>query len=176
MNHPEIKTPLTVDATRQFVNTYPSGRKRRKRSQTQTLFTATKDQLTCPYCYNHLWSMAVSLTHLSSAGWIDAIEEFFRDLDVFGIEIRYPSGEEWPIPYIFGIFPDENEEGDETEAGRRWVSNFKKADQSGNCFASMSPLLHRVRCVELYCHATIAAYSRGPETPRCSMTHFPLGW
>ena len=138
--------------------------------QKHIIFTATKEQLTCPHCYHHLWSMAVSLTHLTSGGWITAIEEFFRDTDILGIDIRHPNGELFEIPQIYDVFPDEN------EAGRRWVTNFKKADENGSRPRFMCRCLPKLQCFELYVHATVAAYTRGPETSRCSLTHWPLGW
>ncbi|MCA9466310.1 MAG: hypothetical protein KC643_12830 [Nitrospira sp.] len=141
-----------------------------KRTENQIIFTATKEQLTCSSCYDHLWSMAVSLAHLSSAGWITAIEEFFRDTDILGIEIRQPNGELFKIPYIFDVFPDEN------EAGRRWVTNFRQADETGMRPRSMCRCLLKLQFIELYVHATVAKYTRGPDTPRCSLTHFPLGF
>jgi len=172
MNHPEIKTPVTVDATRQFVNAYFSERKRRKRLQTQILFTATKEQLSCPECYLHLWRTIRSLTHLSAAKLIDAMEAFFRDLDMHGIEVRYPdTGEFFVIPYIDDIFPCV-----ESEAGRRWINDYKRPFQGGVRHDVKPEILNRLICMELIVHATVAKYTRGSDTPRCSMTHFPLGW
>lgn len=138
--------------------------------KTQIIFTATKEQLTCPTCYLHLWSTAASLTHLSSGGWITAIEEFFRDTDILGIEIRHSNGELFKIPFIFDVFCDEN------EAGRRWVTNFRKADETGMRPRYMCRCIEKLQCIELYVHATVSAYSRGPNIPRCSLTHWPLGW
>src|SRR5688500_17740287 len=97
----------------------------RYQRQNKIIFLATPEQLACAQCYAHLWSTAVSLTHLSSGGWIKAIEELFRDLDILGIEIRCLCGQLWKIPFMFDVFPDEN------EAGRRWVSNFLRADATG---------------------------------------------
>lgn len=141
-----------------------------KQSKKQIIYTATSEQLTCPHCYLHLWSTATSLTHLSSGGWITAIEEFFRDTDILGIEIRHSNGELFKIPYIFDVFPDGN------ESGRRWMSNFRKFDANGVRPRYISRCLIKLQCVELYVHATVAKYTRGPETPRCSLTHFPLWW
>ena len=141
-----------------------------KQLSPQIIFTATKEQLTCPHCYQHMWLTAVSLTHLSSGDWIRAIEEFFRDTDILGIELHHPDGELFKIPYIFDVFPDEN------EAGRRWVTNFRKADETGMRPRTMCRSIEKLQCIELYAHSTIAQFMRGPETPRCSLTHFPLGW
>jgi hypothetical protein len=136
----------------------------------QIIFTATKEQLTCPHCYLHLWSMAASLTHLSSGGWITAIEEFFRDTDIFGIEIRHSNGELFKIPFIFEVFPDDN------EAGRRWITNFRKADATGRQPHYMCRCLPKLQCIAMLLSATVAQFSRGSNTPLCSMRHWPLGW
>lgn len=138
----------------------------------QIIFTATKERLTCSSCYQHLWSTAVSLTHLSSGGWITSIEEFFRDTDILGIEIRRPSGEIFVPPYIFETFPCD----DDNESGRRWITNFKKVDVTGAGPRYMCRCLEKLQCVELFVQATVAKYSRGPDSRRCSLTHFPLGW
>ncbi|MEX5219707.1 MAG: hypothetical protein NW701_17895 [Nitrospira sp.] len=136
----------------------------------RVIFTATPDQLSCRRCYIHLWSTAVSLSHLSSAGWITAIEELFRDLDVLHIQIRRPNGELFQVPYIFEIFPDDN------EAGRRWVSNFRKVDVKGKKPRYHCRCILKLTCIELLLQATVAKYIRHSDTPRCSSTHMPLGW
>ena len=155
------------------------------RRDKKTLFIALPENFQCDQCSLWLWSHVISLTHLSSAGLIIAIEEFFRDLDILGIEIRYPNGKFWPVPYIFEIFGSEDEDADddgkkgETEPGRRWLTNYKQPDETGTKYKRMccrENVLPRLQCIELYIHATVAQYARGPETPRCSLTHFPLGW
>jgi hypothetical protein len=47
----------------------------------KTIFLAKPEQLTCPHCYLHLFLTVKSLTHLSSAGIITAIEVLFRDAE-----------------------------------------------------------------------------------------------
>jgi len=117
-----------------------------------------------------LWKAAGSLTHLSSAGLITAIEELYRDAEYLGIDFRYLSGEIYQIPFIFEIFPDEN------ESGRRWVSNFRKADSTGTRPRYMCRCLPKLQAVELLVQCSVAKYWRGTETPRCSYLHTPLGW
>lgn len=140
------------------------------RHRNKTIFLATPDQLACRHCYLHLFLTAKSLTHLSSAGLITAIEELFRDAEYLGIHFRYPSGKIFEIPFIFDVFPDEQ------ESGRRWVSNFRKADATGLRPRYMCRCLLKLQCIELLLQCTVAKYARGPETPRCSFTHMPLGW
>ena len=144
----------------------------------QIIFTATKEQLTCRSCYEHLWRTIVSLTHLSSAGLIMAIEEFLRDLDILGIEIRRPNGVLFPIPFSFDVFQIHDED-EEKNPGKRWVSNFKRSNDAGTgprMYCTKPAGLPRLEILEVFAHATVAAYTRGPETKRCSLTHFPLGW
>ena len=134
------------------------------------IFVATPEQLSCKKCYLHLWSIAVSLTHLSSGGWINAIEELFRDLDVLGIELRHLNGKLFEVPYIFEVFPDEN------ETGRRWVTNFRKVNKTGTGPYYFCRCFPKLQCVELLLQATVSKYHRGPDTPRCGFNHMPLGW
>ncbi|MCS6328434.1 MAG: hypothetical protein H8K06_15295 [Nitrospira sp.] len=140
------------------------------RSRNETIFLATPAQLVCPECYLWLWTTVLSLTHLSSAGLITAIEELYRDAEYLGIHFRYPSGQIYDIPFIFEIFPDEN------ESGRRWVSNFRKADATGARPRYMCRCLPKLQAVELLVQCTVAKYSRGTKTQRCSYLHTPLGW
>lgn len=138
--------------------------------QNKTIFLATSEQLTCPQCYLHLFLTVQSLTHLSSAGIITAIEVLFRDGESEGLNFRYPNGAAYEIPFIFDVFPDEQ------ESGRRWVSNFRKAKASGVGPSYMCRCLAKLQCVELLVQCTVAKYRRGTETPRCSPFHYPLGW
>lgn len=140
------------------------------RPQNKVVFVATPDQLSCLHCYRHLWSIAVSLTHLSSGGWINAIDSLFRDLDVLGIELRYPNGKLFEIPCIWEVFPEEN------EAGRRWVTNFRKANKEGTGPKYLCRCMSKLGCVELLLQCTVARYLRGSDTPRCSFGHTPLGY
>lgn len=140
------------------------------RPQNKVVFVATPDQLSCLHCYRHLWSIAVSLTHLSSGGWINAIEELFRDLDVLGIELRHPCGKLFEIPFIFEIF------GDDLEAGRRWMTNFRKANREGTGPKYFCRCMPKLACVEILLQTTVSKYQRGPDTPRCGFNHLPLGW
>jgi hypothetical protein len=133
------------------------------------IFIATPEQLSCRLCYSHLWITAASL-NLSSGGWITAIDALFRDAEHLGIEIRHLNGTPFLIPDTCEIYPEEN------EAGRRWMTNFKKADSTG-----IGPRYHcrcfpKLICIELVLQGTVSKYRRGPETPRCSFTHVPLGW
>lgn len=145
----------------------------------QILYVASKGQLLhCKDCYLHLWITIVSLTHLSSARLIEAIEEFLRDLDDLKIEIRYLNGDLYPIPYMFDVFPIDDDDK-ENDPGTRWVSNFKRANKQGTgprMFCTKPASLPRLELLELFAHATVAKYTRGPDTPRCSLTHLPLGW
>ncbi len=141
-------------------------------SKTQIIFTATKTQLSCRPCYQHLWRSTVSLTHLSSGGLIVAIEEFFRDTDILGIVIRNPNGTLWPIPKVWEIFPCD----DDNESGRRWISNLKRPDETGNRPKAMCRCFVKLQCIELLIHAKTASYARGLDAKRCSLAHFPLGW
>jgi hypothetical protein len=134
------------------------------------IFTATVEQLSCEHCRQHLWSTAVSLTHLSSAGVIAAIDCLYRDAEYLGIEFRNPDGALYIIPETWELFPEEN------EAGRRWMSNFRKADKTGMRPRYFCRCIQKLRCIELLVQCTVARYRRGPETPRCSYTHYPLGW
>ncbi len=136
----------------------------------KTIFLATREQLTCPHCYLHLFLTIQSLTHLSSAGIITEIEVLFRDAEYEGLNFRYPNGAAYEIPFIFDVFPDKK------ESGRRWVSNFRRANASGARPRSMCRCLARLQCVELLVQCTVAKYRRGTDTPRCSSTHVPLGW
>ena len=138
-------------------------------SKKPIIFTATKEQLTCKQCYLRLWLIAVSLTHLTSGKWIIAIEEFFRDLDVLGIEIRHPNGQLYHVPYIFELFPDEN------EAGRRWMSLFLQADNSGMRPRRMCRDLRRLEAIAFYLEASVSSFSQVDGTDLCSLTHRPLG-
>lgn len=134
----------------------------------ETIFLATPAQLTCPECYLWLWLAARSLAHLSAAELIARIEELFRDAEYLGIHLRYSSGEIFEIPFIFQLFPD--------GCGRRWVSNFRRADARGTRHRSMTPCIPRLQAVELLVQISVGAYWRGTETPRCSYLHVPLGW
>lgn len=136
----------------------------------QVIFLAKQDQLSCTECYQFLWSTVVSLTHLSSAGLITAIEELFRDAESLGIDFRHPNGKSFEIPFIFDVFPDQN------EAGRRWVSNFRRADLSRTRPRYFCRCIPKLQCIDLLLQCTVSRYHRGANTPRCSFTHVPLGW
>lgn len=138
--------------------------------ENKIIFVAKPEQLLCRWCFLHLWTIAVTLTHLSSGKWITAIEELFRDASAMGIEFRYPDGRLWEIPFIWEIFPDEG------ESGRRWFSNFRRCNKSGTKPRYRSRSILRLQCVELFLQANVAKYRRGTETPRCACTHVPLGW
>ena len=143
----------------------------------QIIYTASKEQLFCPHCYLHLWTIIVSLTHLSAPKLIEAVEAFLRDLDVLGIELRRPNGELFPVPYSFDVFPIDDED-EEKNPGKRWVSNFKRTNAAGTgpmMYCTKPVSLPRLEILEVFAHATVAAYTRGPNTPRCSLTHWPLG-
>lgn len=99
-----------------------------------------------------------------------AIEELFRDAEYLGIEFRYPNGQPFEIPYIFDVF------GDSLDSARRGMNNFLKADATGTKPDSYCRCLLKLRCIELLVQCTVSAYRRGPDTPRCSYTHYPLGW
>lgn len=133
------------------------------------IFVATPEQLSCRLCYSHLWITAVSL-HLSSGGWITAIDALFRDAEHLGIEFRHPNGTPFVILDTCETFPEEN------EAGRRWVTNFKKADSTRICPRYHCRCFQKLLCIELVLQCTVSMYQRGPDTPRCSFTHMPLGW
>lgn len=138
----------------------------------QIIYAASHEQLTCVTCYRHLWSTIVSLSHLSSRGLIEAIEGFHRDIYALGYDVRHANGDEFVIPQIYEIFPCD----DEHEAGRRWINNFKLADETGMRPQAMRRGLLKLQCLTLFMHANVAAFTRAPETPRCSVTHVPLGW
>lgn len=143
------------------------------RPQGKVIFVATIEQLTCKKCYFHLWSIAVSLTHLSGGGWVIAIEELFRDAEYLGIEFRYPkTGQPFPVPYIFDVF------GDDPDSSRRGMNNFLKADSTGTKPHSYCRCLLKLQCIELLVQTTVSRYQRGPDTPLCSFGpwHYPLGW
>ncbi|MCA9468482.1 MAG: hypothetical protein KC643_23995 [Nitrospira sp.] len=158
----------------------------------QIIHVASKEQLLfCRSCYLHLWHILGSLTHLTNEQLIEEIEAFLRDLDILGLDIRYSDGRPWPIPYIFNVFPchdevDEDLERErhrvpprEKDGGRRWISNFRMANAEGTeplMYCTKPASLPRLELLELYAHATVAKYTRGPDTPRCSLTHLPLGW
>lgn len=100
-----------------------------------------------------------------------AIEELFRDAEYLGIEFRYPTtGVPFPVPFIFDVF------GDDLDSARRGMNNFLKADATGTRPDSYCRCLLKLQCIELLLQSTVAKYRRGPETPRCSFTHVPLGW
>lgn len=139
-------------------------------SRNQVIFLATPEQLACKQCYLHLWSIAVSLTHLSGSRWVIAIEELFRDAEYFGIEFRYPNGQPFEIPYIFDVF------GDDPDSSRRGMNNFLKADATGTKPDSYCRCLVKLQCIELLLQCTVSRYQRGPDTPRCGFDHLPLGW
>lgn len=139
-------------------------------SKNNIVFVATPEQLLCKQCYRFMWSIAAPLTDLRGCRGIISIEEMFRDLDILGIEIRHPNGDLFEIPYIFEVF------GDDLESGRRWMTNFRKAAPNGIEPASYCDCIPKLLCIELWLQCTVSAYSRGPETPRCSFTHVPLGW
>ncbi len=134
------------------------------------IFTATPEQLLCKSCYRHLWSTAAPLIDLRGCRGIIRIEEVFRDLNILGIEIHHPDGTLFEIPYIFAVF------GENLESGRRWMTNFRKAAPNGIEPDSYCDCIPKLQCLDLLLQCTVAAYSRGSETPRCSATHLPLGW
>ncbi len=138
--------------------------------QDKVIFVATPEQLLCKSCYRHLWSTAAPLTALRGCRGIISIEELFRDLDILGIEIRNPNGTLYEIPFIFDVF------GEDLESGRRWMTNFRKAAPNGIEPDSHCDCIPKLQCIDLLLQCTVAKYRRGPETPRCSFTHVPLGW
>ncbi len=119
----------------------------------QSVLVATGEQLREPYYYRRLWKTAKSLAHLSSRDWLREIEYLFRDTDIFKIELRYPGGELYPIPYMFDLF------GEDDEDARRWISLFLKADESGENPKHISIKLERLRAIDLFLRATVARYS-----------------
>ena len=133
------------------------------------IFVAMPQQLSCKACYQHLWRTAVLLP-LSGGRWVIAIEELFRDAEHLGIEFRYPNGQPFEIPYIFDVF------GDDLDSARRGMNNFLKADSTGTKPDSHCRCLLKLQCIELLLQCTVAKYRRGPETPLCSFSHYPLGW
>lgn len=140
-------------------------------SKQVVIHTALREQTSCDDCAFYLWQHVNALTHLSAQGLIDAIESFFRDLDIVGLQVRYPTGESWPIPCIDDVFPCV-----ESEAGRRWINWYRKEFRGGVHPHAKQVIWDRMVCIELMVHGTVAKYTCGPNTPRCSMTHFPLGW
>jgi len=150
--------------------------RRLDRSKPQVIHIATKEQLSCEKCAFHLWQIIRSLTHLSAADLIAEMECLLRDLDELGLTICFPGGKEWPIPFICEIYPEVNEKGQKTEGGRRWINWYRKKFRGGVQPHAKPEIWVRMICLELLMQATVAKYTRGSETPRCSMTHVPLGW
>ncbi len=136
----------------------------------KTIYLAKPEQLNCSHCYLHLFLTVRSLTHLSSAGIITEIEVLFRDAEYQGLTFRRPNGTLFEIPFIFDVFPDEH------ESGRRWVSNFRRSAATGMRPRYMCRCIPKLECIELLVQCTVAKYHRGTDTPRCSMSHVPLGW
>lgn len=145
-------------------------------SKPHVIHIALREQLSCRECAFHLWKHVNALTHLSGQGIIDAMERFFFDLDKLGLKICFPSGNEWPIPFIYEIFPEYNEKDQRTEAGRRWINWYRKKFRGGVNPNAKDEIWVRMICLELFVHATVAKYTRGADTSRCSMSHMPLGW
>lgn len=72
----------------------------------------------------------------SYAGWIkvyEVIDE--RDGDFF-----FADGRAWKPAFMSEVFPD---------VANKWMANFLAADTSGTAPRAYSPMLERVRCVEV---------------------------
>ncbi len=125
----------------------------------QTVLVATDEQLKNTHYYRRLWETAKSLTHISSLDWLKEIEFLYRDTDILRIELRYPGGQLYPIPYMFDLF------GEDDEDSRRWISLFLKADESGENPKHISIKLERLRAIDLYLRASVARYSDATWEP-----------
>ena len=125
----------------------------------QTVLVSTNEQLKDKHYYRRMWKTAKSLTHISSRDWIKEIEFLYRDTDILRIELRFPGGQLYEIPYIFDLF------GEDDEDARRWMSLFLKADETGDNPKHISIKLERLRAIDLYLRATVACYSETTWKP-----------
>ncbi len=100
---------------------------------------ATDAELTGEHYYRRLW-MAARNIQISRRGWLNELADCLRD--THDVEIRYPSGQSYPIPYVDELMGDDPD--------NRWMSDFLRSDPSGARPRSRSRKLERVRLIDLY--------------------------
>jgi len=71
-------------------------------------------------------------------GWLFALEAVY----CFEGKLFWPHGRPFDIPVIDDVFDDHE---------NRWMTNFLKADKTGEAPAMYSRKLDRLRLIELYC-------------------------
>ena len=110
--------------------------------------------------YFRMWKAAKTLTHLTSRGWVLELEAFFRDVRAHGIELRFPGGRAYDIPYFFDLFPEYE------ESAKRWMSTFlesKKTETRMLRISYRSPA--RIQAIDLYLRCNVARYSDATWMP-----------
>lgn len=61
---------------------------------------------------------------------------------IYTTRLYFPDGSRYQTPDVYAIFPDPD---------NRWMTNFLRADRTGEAPASPSKLFERVRMISVYC-------------------------
>ena len=104
---------------------------------------ATDAELLNEHYYRRLW-IAARNTRISRRDWLDALADCMRD--THNLDIRYSSGEPYPIPHIDDLMGEDPE--------NRWMSHFLRSDPSGERPYARSRKLERLRLLDLYFRIT----------------------
>tara|TARA_R110002110_G_scaffold170753_3_gene372912 strand:- start:880 stop:1263 length:384 start_codon:yes stop_codon:yes gene_type:complete len=109
------------------------------KSKVAIVYVATDAELLSEHYYQRLW-LAVRNQPLHRREWLDELSDTFRDSDP-RVALQMRSGEPFELPEIDDVFPDMD---------MRWLSDYLRADPSGQKPKIRSPKLDRLRLLDLY--------------------------
>lgn len=109
----------------------------------QVVVVATDAELLSEHYYRRLW-MAARNIKISRREWLDELADCLRD--THDLDIRYPYGEPYVIPFVDEAMGDDPD--------NRWMSDFLRSDPSGSRPSTKSRKLERVRLIDLYFRIT----------------------
>ena len=107
------------------------------------VIVATDAELLSEHYYRRLWIAARNIK-ISRREWLDELANCLRD--THDIDIRYPYGEPYIIPFVDEAMGDDPD--------NRWMSDFLRSDPSGVKPSTRSRKLERVRLIDLYFRIT----------------------
>lgn len=113
------------------------------------VFVATDTELSDIHYYLRVWLAARNIP-IARRHWLDEIADTFRD---YSGTIFSPEGEAYEVPLVDDIFGDDPD--------MRWLSDYLRADATGNSPFRFTLRLDRVRVIDLYLkirHANIARH------------------
>ena len=109
----------------------------------RVVVVATDAELLSEHYYRRLWIAARNIK-ISRREWLDELANCLRD--THDLDIRYPYGEPYTIPFVDDAMGDDPD--------NRWMSDFLRSDPSGAKPSTRSRKLERVRLIDLYFRIT----------------------